>query len=361
MNIEAATIDARDFVEANELFQARGWTDGLPIVPPSHELVERMLGGIQREPNEIVAEIAPRNAPATVADIAINAVMAGCIPEYLPVVVAAVEAVADPAFNLLAIQTTTHCCAPLIVVNGPVRECLGMNSATNCFGQGNRANATIGRALRLVLINVGGGIPGLTDKATGGHPGKYTYCLAENEEASPWEPMHVALGYSPQQSTVTVFAAEGPNNVSEHQSNDPEVILTWCADALSKLGSNNLFAAGQVFVALSAEHARVVGNAGWSRTKARDYIFKRAGRPLRDLFFHSAISRKTVEGYRPALAGKSDDTWVPTVERPEDIFLMVAGGEGRHSVVICGWGGHMGNQVVTRVLPDYVNVCHVPA
>ncbi|MER3419161.1 MAG: hypothetical protein C4290_00950 [Chloroflexota bacterium] len=186
----------------------------------------------------------PRQGEATVERIAINAVMAGCRPEYLPVVIAAVEAMADPDFNLDGVQATTHPVAPLVIVNGPAARELGINCGYNCYGQGTRANATIGRAIRLILMNIGGGLPGTGDRSTQGSPAKYSYCVAENEDANPWEPLHVERGYSRDTSTVTVIGCEGPHNIQEHYSNTGEGILLTITGAMGQAGSNNILRYG---------------------------------------------------------------------------------------------------------------------
>ncbi|MGH7316417.1 MAG: hypothetical protein ACREJS_09180, partial [Candidatus Rokuibacteriota bacterium] len=200
-----------DYSAINRHYQGHGWTDGLPIVPPTGEDVREFLRFTDREPREVVAVLPPRQGEATVERIAINAVMAGCRPEYLPLIITAVETLADPAFNLDSIQATTHPVAPLIIVNGPIAKEVGINSGYNAFGQGFRANLTIGRAVRLLLMNVGGGLPGTGDRATQGSPAKIAYCVAENEEASPWEPLHVEHGFAGEMSTVTAIACEGPH------------------------------------------------------------------------------------------------------------------------------------------------------
>src|SRR5512138_652313 len=179
----------------NELFYEKGWSDGLPVIPPTEERVRRILSAVRRDPQELIATLLPLNGMATIEKIAVNAVMAGCLPEHLPVVIAAVESIADEKFGILAIQTTTHPCGALVVVNGPIAKKLGINSSGSAFGPGSRANATIGRALRLVMVNIGGAIPGEVDKSTMGQPAKYTYCVAENEEKNPWQPLHVERGF----------------------------------------------------------------------------------------------------------------------------------------------------------------------
>jgi len=197
-----------------EIWFDKGVTDGLPVVPPTRERVERMLAGSGRPRDELLGTMPPNYGRLTVEKAAINAVLAGCRPEYLPVVVAAAESACDPAFNLHGVATSTHFAAPLIVVNGPIRTRIGLNSAFGVFGPGYRANATIGRALRLLMINVGGARPGEISMSTFGHPGRYTYCIAENEEASPWPPFHASRGFPAEVSTVTLFAGEGPHGIS---------------------------------------------------------------------------------------------------------------------------------------------------
>jgi len=225
---------ADDFEAVQRLYLDRGWSDGLPIVPPTLQRVEAML-----------AEIPPIWGAATVEKLAINAVMAGCLPEYLPVLIAAVEAIADPVFNLYAIQATTHPCAPLMIINGPIREALGMNYSSGSFGPGWRANATIGRAMRLVLLNVGGAYPGVGDMSTQGAPSKFSYCVAENEEENPWEPLHVERGFRPDQSAVTVMAGEPPHNINDHSGRSADDILTIVAGAISVTGANNAYTGGE--------------------------------------------------------------------------------------------------------------------
>src|SRR5215510_10886474 len=218
-NLTSNIIEVEDSLEAvNDWFCREKLSDGLPIVPPTAERVERMLDGIKRDPQEVIGSIPPKWAPATVEKLAINAVMAGCLPEYLPVIIVAVEAVLEDKFNLYGIQSTTHPCAPLLILNGPIARELGVNARYNAFGQGWRPNATIGRAIRLILLNVGGGVPGVLDRATQGQPSKYSYCIAENEAENPWEPLHVERGYAIDESTVTVSGAEGPHNINDHVS-----------------------------------------------------------------------------------------------------------------------------------------------
>ncbi|MGH7377278.1 MAG: hypothetical protein ACREKK_07665, partial [Candidatus Methylomirabilales bacterium] len=341
-----------DYFAAVERFAGEGWTDGLPIVPPTAERVEAMLAVLGREPGEVVGRLAPRFGVATLEKVAINAVMAGCRPEYFPVVVAAIEAIADDEFNLNGVQATTHVAAPLCIVNGPVRRALDINGGPNCFGQGWRANATIGRAVRLCMINLGGGLPGLTDKATFGHPGKYSYCVAEQEEASPWEPLHVSRGFRPDQSAVTLFAAEAPHSVSDHVSRTGRGILTTVADTLATMGNNNMYKQGECLVVIGVEHGQTLAEEGWGRRDVQQFLFETARRPLHRLkqggeYYGDA----TWEKYWPKWIDRTDENaLIPVVSRPEDILVIVAGGSvGRFSLVIPGWG-RLGSRAVTKVV-----------
>src|SRR5262245_15716423 len=222
----------------------RGWTDGLPVLPPTEEAVNRMLRYTDRSRYDVVARVPPRNGIATVEKIAINAVMAGCRPEYLPVLIAAVEAMVQPEYNLYGRQTTTHPGAHLLIVHGPIRKELDVNCRHNLFGHGWRANATMGRALRLMMINLGGNKPGITDMATHGHPGKYSYCMGEDEEGSPWQPFHVERGLAAGTSAVTMVCAEAPHNINDQQSKTPEMYLGSAASTMAHLGGNAVYRSG---------------------------------------------------------------------------------------------------------------------
>src|SRR6478609_10049417 len=210
----------------------RGWTDGLPVVPPTEARVLRMLEGTTRDAQDMVAVVPPDLVECTVEKVAINAVMAGCKPEYLPVVIAALEAACTDTFNMHGLLATTMPVGPVMIVNGPVRQRIGMNSGINVLGQGNRANSTIGRALQLVIRNVGGGRPGGVDRAAQGNPGKLSFCFPEDEEGSPWEPLHVERGFAPDASTVTIFPGEGPRGVVDQASRTPDSLARSMAACL---------------------------------------------------------------------------------------------------------------------------------
>ena len=256
-----------DFEAVQSLYLERGWTDGLPVVPPTTERVEAMLAATPLAPQDVIGEIPPNWGSATVEKLAVNSVMAGCRPEYLPVVIAAVEAMCDPVFNLYAIQATTHPCAPLIIVNGPICDEIGLHGGSGAYGPGWQANATIGRAVRLVQLNVGGAYPGVGDMSTQGAPSKYTYCVAENEEANPWEPLHIERGFRADQSTVTVLAGEPPHNINDHSGSTAEDILTIISGAISITGANNAYTGGESMPPPSPTTVSASGRSGNGCTK----------------------------------------------------------------------------------------------
>ncbi len=252
-----------DLGHAIESLYARGVTDGLPVVPPTRALVERAVAASGREAGELVALVPPNYGRATVEKIAINAVMAGCRPEYLPVVIAAVEAVCDEAFDLHGVSATTNAPSPLVIVNGPIRGPLEINSGAGVFGSGWRANATIGRAVRLVCVNLGGARPGVVSMSTLAHPGRYTYCIGEHEEASPWESLAVEHGFAPEQSTVALLAADAPLGVYAQRSRTPEDLLPTLAASMAVISHHKMTHWGDTLVVLSP------GNSPTRRASAR--------------------------------------------------------------------------------------------
>ena len=326
-------------------YQARGWTDGLPIVPPTEPRVREFFKFTRRDPREIVGVLPPRQGEATVEKIAANAVMAGCKPEYMPVIVAAIEALADPLFNLDSVQATTHPVAPLIVVNGPIVRQLEINGGYNCFGQGFRANVTIGRSVRLVLMNVGGGLPGSGDRATQGSPAKIAYCVAENEAESPWEPLHVEAGFPRDTSVVTVFGCEGPHNIQDHFSNTGLGVLKTVAGAMGQAGSNNLLGWGWPLLALGPEHAATIARDGYSKAQVKEFLFEHARFPLARL--GREYQQQQTERHK---ALDAPDTMLSIVRRPEDISVIVAGGAGKHSCwqPTFGDGTHFTRRVIDQ-------------
>ena len=316
----------------------KGWTDGLPVIPPTKVRVLAMLSGTTLAPSHVVAKIPPGWGEATVEKIAANAVMAGCLPEYMPVIIAAVKAMTDPALNLNGMQCSTHLSTPLVVVHGPARIALGMNCGSNVFGQGNRANATIGRAVKLILTNIGRAIPGVTDKATLGHPGKYTYCIAENEEQSPWDPLHVERGFKLEQSAVTVFGCEAPHNINNQASQNALDLSLTIADTMATLGKNMLYAQGEVMVVLCPSHAETIANDGWSKQHFKEYLYEKARKPVRLVKLGGLYGREVKRNFWPRWINRDDDDeMVPLVRRASEITVVVAGGPGRHTVFLPGW------------------------
>jgi hypothetical protein len=335
-------------VDLVEWYFEQGWTDGLPAVPPTREKVSAVLELLGGGPDLIEARVPPRWGSLTREVLAINMVMAGCRPEYAPVVRAAMLALCDPAFNLNGVQATTHMAAPLIVVNGPVRTQIGMNAGYNVFGSGNRANATIGRAIRLILLNVGGGTPGDLDKSTLGHPGKYTFCIAENEGASPFAPYHVDRGYDPEVSTVFAIAAEAPHSVTNHVANDPPGVLDSICSAMSTIAHNNAVSSGSCAVVLGPEHARTIASHGWSRHDVRHYLWMNTTVTFGDISFRGRYG-KVYNRNLPKWYRRDEDALAPIVPSPNDVHLFVAGGEaGRFSAFLPGWG-HMSSPVLRPV------------
>ncbi|MBL8386523.1 MAG: hypothetical protein JNM90_25790 [Burkholderiales bacterium] len=344
-------LEVAGWQEAVDLFFENDWTDGLPIVPPTDDLVRAMLAGVpDRDPEEVIGTVPPRWAQATVRVCAVNAVMAGCTPAWMPILLAAVEAVLEPGFNLAGIQATTHSATPLIVVSGPDLKRLGINAGYNAMGQGFRANATIGRALRLIMINVGGGRPGQTDLAQFGSPGKFGFLLAENDAASPWEPYRVEHGFDVDDTIVAAFSAEGPHSVTNHVATDTFGIGTSIASCMSTLGSNNAYGMGEVVVVLGPEHAEFFRKEKWSKDDLRLYLYQKARNRIGDLMFERRYGSFYNRMWPKWFDRTRDAEEVPVVVRPDDIHIFVAGGPaGRFSTVIPGWGGLGGRSVIRKV------------
>jgi len=328
-----------------QLFLARGWMDGLPFIPPTEQRVARMLAYADRDPKEVVAVLPPRWGEATVEKMAVNAVMAGCLPQYFPVVMAAVSAMAEKAFNLYAVQATTHPCSPLILVNGPLAKELNINGRYNALGQGWRANATIGRAVRLIMVNIGGGEPGVLDRATMGQPGKYSYCLAENEAENPWMPLHVEKGFPKEVSTVTVFGAEAPHNINDHRSTSARDILKTIAHTIAVPGCNNAVTGGEFLLLLGPEHAATIAGDGFSKEDVQKFLYEEARVPVEHF---PAVGWQWIVKMRPRWEeafGKKGS--IPLVDRWEEVQVAVAGGAGKHSAFIPTFGA---TQSVTKAI-----------
>jgi len=306
-------------------FCERQWCDGLPIVPPTEARVRAMLGGAPGDRS--LGVMPPLWRLATLEKLAVNAVMAGCEPGAFPLIVAAVEAMLDPSFNLYGVQATTHPVAPLLIVHGPIAAELGVHSGSGCFGPGFRGNATIGRAIRLVLLNIGGAWPGRHDMATQGSPAKFSYCIAEHVEATPWGALH-------EENVVTVFGGEPPHNVNDHVSTTAGGILATVADTAVSLGSNVgwYFSQSQLLIVLGPEHARTIAGDGLSRADVQRFVFEHARLPLRTLKLGGMWGIHDWPGWMHAIT--DDDALLPQVPSPEDVLVIVAGGPGKHSSVV---------------------------
>jgi thiol-disulfide isomerase/thioredoxin len=324
-----------------EAMFARGWTDGLPVVPPTEERVLRMLEGTTRDPAAVVATVPPDLADVTVEKVAIAAVMAGCRPDYLPWVLTAVEAVCNDEFNIHGVLATTMPVGPVIVASGPGTQAIGMNAGVNALGQGNRANSTIGRALQLVVRNVGGGRPGGVDRATHGNPGKVSFCFAERAD-SPFGPLAESRGATPGADALTVFAGEGPRGVVDQLSRRPESLAGSIAACLRTLHSPKLVLGFDALLVVGPEHARVFADAGWDRARVLAELDERLQIPGAELVRGAG---GIDEGLPPAFADKT----LPKF-RPGGILLACAGGgAGLFSTIIGGWAnGEIGSQPVTR-------------
>ncbi|HEX2831022.1 MAG TPA: hypothetical protein VHP37_32105 [Burkholderiales bacterium] len=336
-----------DYDAANDFCLARGWTDGLPVVPPTAERVARMLTYCHRRPDSTIAAIPPRYGAATVLRVAANAVMAGCRPEYFPLVILAIEALCEEPFNLYAVQATTHSCAPLIIVNGPVAKELGMNAGHGALGSGTHSNATIGRAVRLSLVNIGGAIPGVGDMGTYGSPAKFSYCAPENETASPWEPLHVERGLPRDVSAVTVVSAEGPHNINDHESTSAAGILKTMAGTIATIGGQNVYhPSSEIVVLICPEHAATIAGEGYSKNDVKAYLFANARRALGE-FSEENVRRRFKVKFGDRYLHSGPNERVPMVQSPDKYIPIVLGGAGKHSAYIPSFGNTLS---VTRML-----------
>ncbi len=321
-----------------EYFAERGWGDGLPLVPPTPERVDAMLAacaadGTRVDPDEVLAVLEPRFGECTRRMVAINAVLAGCPPEVMPVLVSAARALGHPELNLRGVNATTHPVAPLLIVHGEIAERAGFNGGLGAFGPGNRANATTGRALRLLLLHVAGARPGGGDASTQGQPSKYTYCVAENLGASPWEGYARASGVDAP-SAVTLHCGENPHNVHDMTADRPGPILDKVASVMATLGANNApISQAEWFIGLCPEHAATIAGHGWTRTDVQSFLYERARLPaglLREHFVPVAWT-----GWMQEVP---DDHLLPMTAHPDHIRVFVVGGAGKHSCVIPSWG-----------------------
>jgi hypothetical protein len=341
-SLAARRVDVADAEDEFEAMFDRGWTDGLPVIPPTEERVMRMLQGTTRSPSDIVAVVPPDLVEITVEKIAINAVMAGCRPEYLPWVITAVEAVCNETFNIHGVLATTMPVGPVLVCNGPGTRAIGMNSGMNVFGQGNRANLTIGRALQLIVRNVGGGRPGEVDRATHGNPGKISFCFAEDESGSPWTSLAMSRGVPADTDAITVFPGEGPRCVVDQLARDPESLVNTFAACLRTLHNPKSILAFDAILVVGPEHARVFAEHHWDRQRVLDELHSRLQIPGDELV-------RGAGGIAEGIPAHLKDAILPKF-RPGGILLVHAGGgAGLFSAIIGGWAnGDVGSQPVTK-------------
>lgn len=333
---ELLTIEG-ELSDVFDHYEREGWTDGLPIMPPTEEAVAKMLEYTDLDPSTSLGKIPATRADATVHNVAVNAVLAGCKPEYFPVVLGAVKGVAVPEFNAFGVQATTNPVAVMVVVNGPIAHELGFNGKGNCLGQGFRANATVGRALRLCLINIGGGAPQTMDKATQGQPGKYGMCIAENEEATPWEPYHVERGYDYETSAVSVISVTGTQNVLELATRTATGILRTFASACATVGHQNVQLGGGPLIIFCPEHAEILAEGGFTKDDVREFLYENSRVRVAD--FPPETLSAMVRHRRPRrYTSEHPDSGVPCADSPEEITILVAGGEGPHSVFAPSFG-----------------------
>lgn len=341
MNMAIALIDIPDDpLEAIDYCYQQGWTDGLPVIPPELSRVEAMLAFEGRPAETIIAHHPATGIELTLQAAAANAVMAGCLPKYFPVVVAAFEAMNREPFNFHGSTASTGGSAPLLIVSGPMVDEIGMNAGVNLFGPGNRANATIGRAVRLIILNVFRMTPGIADKSTQGHPGKYSFCIAERADANPWPGLNEELGFGKDISCVTVYAGAGFCNVENHGGSTPEAILTCVSDSMANLGAISL---GQSAVVLSPEHARIIAAAGWDKAKVRQFLFEHSRQSVASMQAAGKYNAREhkFQKSEDCLRGLSAD----------DILITVGGGDaGGHSSFIPSWSRSRGSIMQSQAI-----------
>ena len=349
METDGIGIEWDDPIEAMEQMYRLGWTDGLPVVPPTERRVAQFIDCGGRSADEIVGELPERRREISVEKVAANAVMAGCLPEYMPVVLAAAEAMLDPKFNLVGPSSSLGGSGIMVIVNGPVARELGVNSRNNLFGPGNRSNATIGRAVRLILMNACAAIPGLFDRSILGHPGKYSYCIAEAENETHWNPLHVERGFDRAQSAVTVFACESPRQV--RASGGPDTIINTAADVASALGTS-LSTVGSTddrsAVVRQGELALLISGEsyvwdGWSKQDIRNRLQPNVRRTMADIKRAGEVGGEVMP--------EDEERWLPLIASPDDILLIFAGGEERTMcAVIPSWGPKVSSTSVTKAV-----------
>ena len=355
--IRARKIEVAAADDVAEFMFDQGFSDGLPLVLPTPERVMRMLSGTRRDAQEVIAQMPPNMGDATIEKIAINAVMAGCKPEYLPVVIAAIEAVCTDEFNIHGVMATTMGASPVLVVNGPIREKIGMNMGLMALGSGNRANATIGRAVRLAVRNIGGSKPGGTDRSTLGNPMKLTMCFAEWEERSPWDPLHVERGFAAEDSVVTVFAmTSGPVNIVDQESRAPDEIAGTIGMGLEAmfLPKYHMMPVDSLLVVCPEHLDTLLRDGPYSKDRLRDRIQEVTKKPLRDLVANDISGAGMTRAVAANLSDEKLDQLVPKFASKDYIHMVVAGSDaGKFSAAFHGWvTGAMGSSSVSRKIEE---------
>lgn len=343
----ASRIVLEDGADPHDYCMRAGFADPLPVVPPTSDRVERMLERVALAPEEIVALVPPNYGAATVEKIAANAVMAGCGPDMMPVLITALRAACDERFNLHGVQATTHFAAPLVIVNGPIRGQLAFACGSNAFSNVARANSNLGRALQLILTNLGGARPGEIDMSTLGNPGKFSYCIAENEEESPWDPLHVELGFRRDESAITLFAAEPPRGVSEHNARSGRVVLKAIGRALATVFSYRVCAGIEALVVLCPEHVKTLAKDGFTKRSVRDFLWENTGVPVKEFEADYGEGSHWVHAYTEATI--DGERCYRKFPEPDAIKIIVCGGTaGKFSAVIGSWAaGSRGSEMVT--------------
>ena len=353
--LRARKIDIAPADDVHEFLFDQGFTDGLPVVPPTPERVLRMLSGTNRDSQEVIAEIAPNYAPATVEKIAINAVLAGCKPEFLPVIIAAIEAIANKQFNIHGVNATTMGASPVLVVNGPIRNRIGMNMGLGALGQGNRANAAIGRAVRLAVRNIGGAKPGGTERSTLGNPMKFTMCFPEWEERSPWQPLHVERGFDAEDSVVTAFAmTSGPALCVDQTSRSARQLAGSVALSLEAAHHVRAHNASDALLVVSPEHVDTFNRDGYTKNDIREHVQRVTARPLSELVSDDDVGGTMPRDRFDAMPAERQERRVPKFATKENLHIIVAGAEaGKFSAIFHGWaGGEIGSVPVSKKIED---------
>ena len=330
-NEELISLEDLDPEAWNDYAEARGWGDGFPLVAPTETAVQNFVdcaGGDNRP----LPALPPRQVIPTLPSLAANAVMAGCRPEYFPVVLAGVRSVTNPDYNLHGSLATTHPCTNMMLVSGPICDELSINYSSNCFGQGHRANASIGRALQLIMKNLGGATPGTMDRSTQGSPAKFTFCFGENEAESPWEPYRIRQGFSTDDSVVTTMAAEGPHNINDHASTSGEGLVVTMANTIATAGANTLKGKGPYFVVIGPEHAQTMARDGWTIPQLQEAFHERSKVPV------ARVSRENQKSFEEQDVPMRNGYYYHAPS-PEFVHVLVAGGPGKHSAFIPSFGG----------------------